>query len=302
MFINYFRDTERESLLNLLVARTVLGVYGIWKLSTINWQEIYQLDTAIIAIYSQIALPDFMLYTALLVLPATAFCTLFLFLIGYRVKWASLLSGLSIGLLTALLSFPRIYYSLSTLSHLLLIYSVFSADDKYSFEKISQFSFSKIFTLSKAAGKLYQVRFLKWMLVYLSLTYFITAANRLLSGGLTAWLNTDALPRTIRYTLELQGKSLNSLAEIIISEPLLIIIGILVVLVAEVGFLIAVLSKKPIDFFVVAIIILHILFAVVLNLYAFNQLVLIGLLLPWDTIYERISNFLKKELYGLAGI
>jgi hypothetical protein len=288
MFINYFRSTERDSPFNLLVARVILGAYGIWKLSTISWHGLYQADPAIVAVYSQIALPEIVFNPVLSVLPIIAFSMLFLFLIGYKIRLTAFLGGISTGLLAVLLSFPGLYYSLTTLSHLLLIYSIFGEDDEYSFERLTQLTFSKkISLLHENADEKYRLRFLKWMLVYLSLTYFITACNRLYSGGLTEWINAYALPRTIRYTLESQGKPLNLLAELIISDPLLIIISITVVLATEIGFLASVLAKKSINLFAGAVIILHLMFALVLNLYAFNQLVLIVLLLPWDDIYRK---------------
>lgn len=292
MFINYFNDSTRQSPLNLLVARLTLGFYGLWKIVTIEATELTHLEPEIISIYTYPFIPEIFIKIILPLLPLIILISLSLFVLGYRVKLTALSSGISVFILSILLRFSGLYLSLSTLSHLLLIYGIFGEDDTISFP---EFNLQSVKSLRPTkSGQKYNLRFLKWMLVYLSFTYFLIGFNRLISSGLTNWINLTALPRTISHTLALQGKSLTPVAELLISEPLVIILGVTITFLAELGLLAHVLLKKSIDLILITIIGLHILFAVTMNLYSLNQLMLIALLLPYDKLIDKTVNNLER--------
>lgn len=291
MFINYFKDCVRGSPLNLLVARIVLGSYGLWKMASVL-VELAHLNTNILSIYSYSVTSETLISFGITILPLTSVISLILFTVGYRVKTTSLLAGISIILLSTLLGFSGLYRSISTLSHLLLIYSLFAEDDKTSFKKFSLRSLKKQHL--KNSGEKNSLRFLKWMLVYLAFTYFLTAVNRLVSSGITRWMEPSALARTIKVTFLLQGKQTPLIVDMLISEPLIMILGVIITFLAEIGFLLTVVRNKSIDHVVTVVLGLHIFFAAAMNLYTLNQVMLITLLLPWDSILEKIHQPTKN--------
>lgn len=296
MFVNYVRDSVRDSAFNIAAARVILGLYLLWKVLSRDWT----------AISSWPVYPLFDEYYALLVPPPVfeylwleqwiAAAALVSFIVGYR----TVLSGFVAALLTAHLGVvltmvnttfvAKSFYKPATF---ILFYLVYREQDALSVDAIRRTANRSLDDLNDhlRSDRLpkRQLTALAVMLVVLSFSYFVGGLDKMNRGPVFEWITAQNMQRFVLYE-NVEHHQSNVFASLIRNVDWLAWLLGIGTIVLEVGFFLAVIAGVAIWPFVLGLAGLHTGIALSINPFFFDQYLLYALFLPWDRWYARVAS------------
>ncbi len=297
MFSNYFKNDTRPTPLNLLVARILLGLFGIILVLQIDPSIYTLLDFDHIG--SQIwyggLFPHENILNYIWLIQLVTVLLLFGFILGIRTKVTAILSAIFISYLgtllwTFMMSPNAVQYAIVV--NFLLLFAVFGLDDVLRYDELSR-SKEHIFERLDNTDPYYMGP-LKWGLFLLGIMYFQEIAKILPDGS---WLiNYDeSIQRAVIANI-LWRAEITPMADFILFYDSIAILAAVGTIVLQVGFIFAIVFGYPVKWFFVGLLGLHWGIALTMNItYVYYYMVLFTLFLSYDSL---LSNFSwQKEMY-----
>lgn len=289
LLVNYYAQPERETPFNLAVARVMLGLYLIWKLASYQLERLQEFP---VFLFTDHRFGVFLLSPEWLQwLPwerNLAIVLLLLFVLGWRLAWSSFFSALLIAHMIALhyvvtnsgtTFLPGVYA--------LLLWGIFRHTDELSLDgrRRRKLSASHEVAVQRPAD----MAILKWLLVILATTYFLTGFWKLRGAG-AEWATADNLNRMLHFEALMHLREVPPAAQLLLDHPTLSWLSAVATLVLECGFLLAVLLRAPIAPFILGLGTMHALIFFSMEIFFFDQYLLYLLFVPWDRVWERIRG------------
>lgn len=318
-FQNYFANPDRSTPINLAVARILLGVYSIW---TVVW-----IDPEILQLYRPEIITDHGWYGSLVpheiiiqyiwmvqiivVIMLVAFC------VGYRIGATAFISTVLMSYLGIIIwtaaSPAAIQTAVSV--YFLILFGIFRSDDKLSldgFRETKQYCDNSLNKALTNDNPNYSMDGLKWGLVLIGLFYFRDAIYKLYPRG--EWVyNPETHIQAYVLTNIVRRAEIPPLAEYIITYDSITYIFAAGTIILQLGFLIAILSGKPVHLFFFGLIGLHFGIAFTLNItYVYHYMAVFLLFFTYDkyigmvswrreitVVYNNESHIVKRVLLML---
>lgn len=277
--INYFDNSVRTSPINFLVIRISVGIYAIWKLLSYGFGYLDEWPTYFFESHLHGRLlfhPSILEWIEIEV--GLVVLLLIAFMFGYQLGWSSFLAAFFLTHLTAL------HYTVTNSGstflptiYLLILWGIYRDDDPYqvgadkSLQKQSSYDFS----------------IMKWLLLIVGASYFFTGFVKI-TEAFWAWTDWRNLALLIHREALMHLEVLPSLGAWILNYPTLLWFSSIGTLFLELGFLIAILLKKiPLWPFLIGLFVFHAVIALTMNIFFFDQYIILALFLPWDQWISR---------------
>ena len=282
--INYFDNSLRSSPLNFIVIRIVVGVYAIWKLVSYDFELLEKWPRYFFENHQHgvlLAHPWVLQWIEIEV--GIVIIMLIGFMIGYRLGIVTFIAALLLSHLTAMhyivtnsgaTFLPTIY--------LLILWGLYRDTDPYQIGK----------SKSELEADEFDFSILKWFLLIVGASYFFTGYVKVTSA-FSAWLNWRNLALLIHREALMHLEVLPSLGAWLLNYPTLLWVSSIGTLFLELGFLIVILLRKiPLWPFLIGLFGFHAIIALAMNIFFFDQYILLALFLPWD---EWIQPYLDRR-------
>ena len=307
LFINYVRDETRSTPLNLAAARMILAGYLIWKTVWYDWPRLLATPFTVADTYTFLvpASP-----TVLVVEKWALIGLLILVLVGYRLGLTTFLSALLVGHLGA------VRYTVNTSGgttalffsvYFLILFGLYRDQDVLTAavlwralrRRLTQATASRSSPetatprSSASEDAAYPMTALKYNLVVIAIVYFGGGVDKLLSAGL-AWAGPANLSRIVLVRNALYSHPI-PIGPSLLQYPLLVSAAAVGTLVLELGLLVAVVTRLPIDPFVVGVLGMQAVIAVAIGPFFFDVFVFFAMFLPWDTLCSRLGRSLPHR-------
>jgi predicted DCC family thiol-disulfide oxidoreductase YuxK len=322
MFLNYFRTRERDSPVNLAVARVVLGAYLVWKL--VWYEPRLWTDLPFVGFAGYIwAIPP---GTVLVAEKWLAIAALLAFAVGYRIRW----TGLAASLLVFHLASVRFTVNTSGgttalffAASMLVFFALYSHEDDLSLDALRRTGTRPIGTLTAflkrdrdAAGRSvgpaapsrgsarstaatatdadaavprsFRTTPLLYSQLLLAIIYFGAGLAKVIRGG-PGWVAPDNLSRIILERNELNAMPVD-VGYWVIQYPGLVSLLAVGTIVLELGLLVALLARLPVWPVVVGIVGMHLAILPIMGMFFFDPLVLFALFVPWDRVLGGLAR------------
>jgi predicted DCC family thiol-disulfide oxidoreductase YuxK len=299
LFINYFSDVERQSPFNIAIARVLLGTYLLWKFTTqVNWSRLTEWPVFIVEFHRHL-LPYDALRPIVVVEQAILVIILVLFIIGYRIAITGFLSALIVAHASGVLYMMTNSGTSSTFLppvFFLLFFALYRHQDKLSVDSFRQYANEDLQSLNERLTAQnpgpFRADTLKWTLFITALIYWFTGWGKV-QQDVIEWMTAESMMRHVMRAKFVTGRPL-PWGDIMLDYPLLARITGVTTVVAELGFVFAVIFGLSITTFVFVFLGMHTGIALMLTPYFFDQYLLFLVFVPWDRVYSRIVP--KKDL------
>ncbi|MEX1112072.1 MAG: hypothetical protein WEC84_01300 [Candidatus Andersenbacteria bacterium] len=295
LFINYFAEPERFSPFNLLVARVVLAAYAIWKLLSYRLGELQHWPDFLFEQSLHSPFLPFVSYREYL--PYVQWTIAFLIIlvaIGVWRKWAAFLAALLLAHTIAIhyvvtnsgATFLPVVYAL-------ILYAVFEFQDPYHRTTLADigrrgWTRSKSFLQPGKASR-YRLDWLKWMLVVIGMTYAFTGLSKMASAQVN-WFSPYNLSRTILRENIMSFGELLPAAALMIQSEVVLTMSTIATIIFEVGLILVIILRRRIDIFVLGLLGMHVMIALTMGIFFFDQFILFALFVPWDALVHRFTR------------
>lgn len=293
LFVNYVRDSVRDSPVNVAVARVLLSVLLIWKTLSYQWAAIGTWPVTLWGSYTFLHPPP---VEALLPLEQWVLAfVLVLFALGYRTRWTSVVGAFLVAHMAAVrwsLNYSGGTEMYFVMSHFLLVFGLFREQDVVSVDTLRRTADETLTSLNdhlqSPTDRTHRADALKWCLVVFAILYFGSAVGKVVGGPLPEWVAAENIAR---YTLHrnVMLRVDRPFGNLLLQEPLLLWGAAVGTVVLEGGFLVAVLLGVSITPFVVGLVGMHVVIALGIGPFFFDNIVLFALFVPWDRVYERAA-------------
>jgi hypothetical protein len=293
MLVNYVRNAERDSPLNLAVARFAVGTYAVWKLASYEWTGLQQWPYPVIrSDLNGYLVSEFVLEALRLEVVVTGIFLL-LFAVGYRIGVSGFLSALLIAHLSG------VHYTVTNSAstflpvvYFCLFVALYREIDVLSVDGIRRTKHRSLDTLNSFLQtpdeSSYPLPPMKWFLLTFAFVYFFTGFAKV-QNGLFQWTTGGNLSRTIYLESLMHLQRLPPIGEFLIERPLLATLSAWGTVLLEIAFLVAVLSGLTLWPFALALLGMHTLIFLTMSIFFFDQYLLFVLFLPWDTLLTRTT-------------
>lgn len=288
--INYFAWDKRSTPVNSAAARILLCLWTLWILVMFEWggyplwpSPLYDL----LPVFRHPAIFPHIEWIA-------AVCGLLVLsvLIGYRIPFTAWGAAVLLTYLGTVREAYQISHSsglLMTAALLFVLIAVFNREDKINVDQIRRTRGRELISLTSHletdTGQ-HRHRALKWGLVVIGFFYFHTGFKKLTSSPIE-WIQPASLGRFILFGMD--GDGTQFLGEFMLEYPVLLLIGAIMTILLEVGFLLAIVLKKKVWPFFFGIIGMHISIMFSVGPVFIDQLILLGIFIPWDMILEKVQ-------------
>lgn len=290
--INYFAQDERPTPINSAAARILLSLFTLWTLVMYEWAVFPLWPSPIGDMLSVFRHPAIFVHVEWI----AAVCGLLVLsvLVGYRVRLTAW--GAAV-LLTYLGSVRHVYQPshtsriLTTAALLFILIAVFAQEDKITVDQIRrtrEWELNSLTSHLETATGQYRHRALKWGLVVIGFFYFQAGFTKLVFGKPIEWVQPASLGRYILFRLN--GDGTRFLGEFMLEYPLLLTTGAVMTILIEVGFLLAVVLKRRVWPFFLGVVGMHISIMFSVGPIFVDQLILLGVFAPWDSILEKFQS------------
>ncbi len=295
MFINYFAHDTRPSGFNTAVARVLLGAYAVWKLLSYRLDRLQDWPEFLFLVHRHRFFLPFPGYLAYLPIEQwIAVFLLILFAIGWRIGFTAFTSALLIGHMIAL------HYAVTNSGatflpaiYMLIFFAVFRETDDLSIDTVRGAKHEPLAALvadlAASARAPRDMAILKWTLVTIALTYFFTGYAKLLIGGLS-WATGQNLATFIHSDSIMYLNGIPVVGRFLMDHAWLADASAVATVVLECGFLVGVLLGLPITPFILGLAGLHVMIALGMRIFFFDQFLLYLLFVPWDRLYARLAG------------
>jgi predicted DCC family thiol-disulfide oxidoreductase YuxK len=300
VFINYFARATRATSLNLAMARVIICTYGAWKIATYPFADLAGWPAFM---FQTNRLARFMpggIHAGWLVLEQIAIvCCLILVALGWRRSWTipigacllTHLSAINYAVINEKTFLPIVYF--------LILYGLYRDTDSFTWDRYRESSQRGATELQASlqnprASAGVKLASLKWFLLTLGLIYFFTGWCKIRIGHIDRFVDWAA-PENMRLILEH-----NALYHIHHVPPLMAWLRNhdwalwpmgLGTLVLELGFVIAILTRRRITLFVFGLAAMHLSIFLTMGLnYLSDMAILYLAFVPWDSLVARLSR------------
>lgn len=291
MFVNYVADAERPSPVNVCVARVLLGSYAVWNVLSIDfrravaWPVYYSTHLVMF----EPPFPEVVLLAEKVALILFLLC----FTVGAFERLSAAVSAVLLFHL-ALLLHMKTYVgrvdSLFIAGYLLVLFGLYAHADPLSVDSLrrtgSETRDDLRASLRSMDERTYDATVLKWGLLVVAVLYFGSAWAKAVFGPLERWATGWNLGRlTVVVQERLRPTALGGF--VLEHSPLLRSMAVGTVLL-EGGLLVAAVLHLPITLLVLGLLSMHLLIALSLGPFFFDQILFLLLFASWDGLYGRV--------------
>jgi predicted DCC family thiol-disulfide oxidoreductase YuxK len=295
MLINYWKNEERDSGINLAFARISLGIYAIWKLLSYDWMTLQQWPDLVFRKSPQSHLvlsTDNLSYITVEVIIAVVLLLCVSF--GYRLGLTALLSSFVLAHLSG------IHYAVTNpgstflpVVYMLLFIALYRDTDVLTVDALRKTRHKSLQSLHKflkeGRPSSYPAPTLKWTLVTIGIVYFFTGFAKV-QGGLFMWATGNNLARTIHMDAFRYLRDIPEVGRYIVNITPLATISAWASVILELGLIFTIFFGFSYWLFAIGLLLMHTLIAVGMQIFFFDQYILFALFLPWDKVYSYLAN------------
>lgn len=306
-FVNYVRNTTRDTPINGAMARFLLGGYLIWKTIWYDWHAV--LEAPFIGV-EEFAMLVPQSPTVLVVEKYLLVLTLLAFMVGYRLR----LTAFASALLVSHLGIVRFVYnssggvtSLFIAAYFVGFFGIYRHTDELSLDRVRRTSEqslpSLVSRLKSSARGTYRMDALRWNLIIFAIVYFGAGFDKLLESGL-AWVQPANLSRIIlvhsflyEQAVTVGGTELPMpFGGWLIQYPELVWLSSVATLVVELGLLPAALLGLSVTPFVVGIYGMAATVWLTMGILFADVFFYLAMFFTWDRLYERLVRDRQLDL------
>ncbi|TNE68472.1 hypothetical protein EP331_15645 [bacterium] len=269
IFINYIYEKTENPQLTEAIVRWTISIYVLWKLWSYDLTEYVKWPPFIYQSTHQYKtapyLFDFIIYHPYLILGIISVITL-VFLSNRIPKVSSLALSVSLSI------FTFIHYSLTNSTSTFLVICIALSIYAITYDK-NNVEFINLF--------------LKYALIFVAVTYFITGASKLIHSGI-GWATAENLRSYIISSNEKHLINYSILTTFVLDSTWLLgAIGI-GTLVLEVGTIFFLFMRLNMIFYISALLMMHLGIAVIMGPNFFDQFIVFSLFLNFERIRKKI--------------
>lgn len=277
LIINYWQDCTRDNPINIVVARVLLGLYGIYVvLLSKDFALLSELGSAYWATDLGIFLP---FYANLIVLPWIQYSTVLLLLVfclGIAVRWTGLFAAIGLTWIIMISSSsPQPNPQFGFGATLILLYAILYKDEMHLDQIGSKFDHS----------------FLKYALLLLGLGYAFDAYGKLLYTGFS-WILDPSNMRIYIHGNIIRREHEPPFSCLIINHDWITIKSTILTILFELGLLFSIFTKRiPLILPIAGLAGMHIMIILFMNIwYAVYFVPIYFLFIPWDRLFRFFMN------------
>jgi hypothetical protein len=294
LFINYFASPVRDSPLNASFARLIVGVLVFTWVAAHDFQAASIYEPAFLAPY--MPLPRWLfpvgegsILDYLWVLKIALLCAVFLFAIGYRTTTTGIVGMILVfylgGISRSINSSDQFIFAFWLMIFLLL----FRDEVRIGVDSWRQARAAPTADPDGAPGH-FEMGFLRWMLVFTGMIYFLDAFAKLFGVADFAWLEPTTLRGFIQQNIERRFE-VPPLAPLIIHSDAFALFCNVWTIGFEAGLLLAVLLRRSVGLWLVGLFIMHVGIFLTMNiLYVLYFPTLYLLFVAWDNLAIRFAS------------
>ena len=292
MFVNYVRNTERPSPINLALARFVVGFWLVWKTIWYDWGRIvatpYQ-DAVTVAHQWAIPAAAPWLLTVEKYLLVVLLC---LFVVGYRTRITAAVSSLVLAHLAtvrATLVATGETQNIFLGTMILIFFALYADEDELSLDGLRRIDNrsldSTVGRLTDDGDERFEMSALRYSLLFIALLYFSSGLSKVVQGGGLGFVVPDNLARLVLVRSYVYPWS--DLPLVIVEYPALATLGGIGTLVLELGLLVALLAGVLYTPLLAGLMLFALSNAAILGIFFADNLFILALFLAWDDAYAR---------------
>jgi hypothetical protein len=288
VFLNYYAGEPDGAVVNVAVGRLLVAALGIWKLLSYDWASIP--DWPVYANeYYLLIVPEW-IQPYLIVEKYLALVGLFLFALGVSHRYATPILIAHLGTARFTLDPSGGSQALFTISYFLVFFALYRSEDLLSGDGIRATRALALPELNSflrsehdAADRNDADSILKWGLLTVGILYFGAGATKIVFGPAWEWATARNLGQYVLWAQSYFGVSPEA-GRFLLQYPRLVQLAAVSTLVLEAGFLLWILAKRDITPFVVGFLGMHVLIAVVMGPFFFDQVVFLLLFADWSRL------------------
>ncbi|WP_434531046.1 DCC1-like thiol-disulfide oxidoreductase family protein [Haloarcula sp. NS06] len=287
---NYFKNSVRASPVNTAFARVLLSLYILWKIHSYDWLELTEWPSYLLPHYL-ITPPSWAVVSL-----GVATVALAAVIVGYRLRVSAFIAAVAVshlGILRASSGLSGSEQSMQIAAYILVFIALYSESDYLTIDKLRQTSEKPLADLNShlkdhPTDDSFAHPVLKYALLLVTILYFGSGVGKVIKGPIQAWIQPESLARYIvAWGLKDQTQPLMGL---FLNNELLLWLSTIGTLVLELGFLIAVVVGVAIWPFLLGMAAMHVVIALSVGPFFIDQLVFLGLFVPWDRLYSRWAH------------
>lgn len=291
MFVNYLSDSDRDSPINLAVARGVVGFWLVWKTSMYNWPLFLKVPYSQTPEYGW-SVPPVAPGLFLTVEKWVLIGLLVGFVVGYRIQFTAYACALLVAHLGTVRTMQIGSGETEALFigvYILILFGLFHKSNVLSvdfFRRTRHESIGALRQRLESDTTSYSMPALKWGLVVVALIYFGAGFDKVFHDGILnpslGFATAENLARIVT-TYRPDGP-----LKFVVEYPLLMRIGGIGTLVLELGFLIVVLAKLSITPWILGILAFTASNRILLGIHFVDVYFILLLFAAWDVGYKRL--------------
>lgn len=293
MFVNYVAHPQRNSSINIAVARVLLGGYVAWKIFSYDWTTLQEWPRFLFQVHYNrflLPVPGYVSYVPLEVCAVGVLLLGFIF--GYRIAVCGFLGALLLAHVAGIQFMLTNHRMLLIAVHLLLFFAVFRNTDLLSLDAVRRTQRQPLNELNRflksSGAALYRMDVLKWALLMIAVHYAVIGMSKMIIGPGPAWATAENLSRIIHYEALLYLTGIPPVGQFLLEQPWLTGISAWATLILECGLVIAVLAKQPITPFLLGLAGMHTMIALSMHLFFLDLYIFMAMFLPWDRLFARV--------------
>lgn len=293
MFVNYFRDSERESPVNVAAARLLVGAYLAWNVASFDWGRLAEWNVDSSNAYALLRPPAE--HVALPLEKWVLVASLVAFALGYRLWLSSFASALLLSHLGVVMyTYTGVGRTdaMFTSAYLLVFFGLYREQDVLTLDALRRGGTPSASELRESLRSKSSLSFdataLELSLLTVSILYFGSGVYKARVGPLSEWTTAWNLGRISIIVQEELGYT--PLGRLLLEHPFALWSAAWGTLVFEVALLVVVLLGVTITPVVLGLFAIHAVIAVSLGPFFFDQYVLLLGFLSWESVHDYLAR------------